>query len=139
MARSRASTPRQPIRRHQPAAVAGPRRPSALDGLVRDGDGVLLLGLEELGEEPWAVLRASRLELIRAYDATAAVAVIAGGAAQVVLTDVTRGPELIDAVCERPELAAGPRLGCARPHPPPHPPRAPRPRARGRGGPPLAP
>src|SRR4051794_26546902 len=113
MARSRASTPRQPIRRHQPAAVAGPRRPSALDGLVRDGDGVLLLGLEELGEEPWAVLRASRLELIRAYDATAAVAVIAGGAAQVVLTDVTRGPELIDAVCERPELAAVHVVVCA--------------------------
>jgi PAS domain S-box-containing protein len=113
MARSPGSTSRQPIRRHQPAVVAGPRRASALDGLVREGDGVLLLGLEELGDDPWAVLVASGLRMIRVEDHDAAVAVIADGAAQVVITDAERGPVLIDAVCERPELAAVHVVVCA--------------------------
>ena len=42
------------------------RRPSsALDGLVREGDSVLVLGLEELGEDAWTVLAASGLRLLR--------------------------------------------------------------------------
>src|SRR5829696_6331790 len=113
MARSRGSTSRQPIRRHPPAAVAGPRGASTLEGLVRDGDGVLVLGLDALGDEPWAALTASGLRLIRVHDAAAAVAVVADGAAQVVLTDARHGPPLIDAVCERPELAAIHVVVCA--------------------------
>src|SRR3954452_20960807 len=113
MARSRGSSSRQPIGRPPPAAVVGPRRASALDGLVREGDGVLLLGLEEVGDEPWAVLAASGLRLIRVEDDDAAGAVIADGAAQVVITDAQRGPVLIDAVCERPELAAVHVVVCA--------------------------
>jgi hypothetical protein len=75
------------------------RRPStALDGLVREGDAVLLLGLEQLGEDAWAVLAESGLRLLRVPETAAAVAVVADGAAQIVVTDVRHGPGLIDAV-----------------------------------------
>ena len=63
------------------------RRPSsALDGLVREGDGVLVLGLEALGADAWGVLAASGLRLLRVAETAAAVAVVADGAAQVVVT-----------------------------------------------------
>jgi PAS domain S-box-containing protein len=109
----RGTSSRQPSRRYESGAVASPRRSSALDGLVRDGDGVLLVGLEALRDEAWWVLAASGLELLRAPDTTAAVEVIADGAAQVVLSDVDHAAELIDAVCERPELAAVHVVVCA--------------------------
>ena len=42
------------------------RRPSsALDGLVREGDAVVLLGLEPVGDDAWTVLAASGLRLLR--------------------------------------------------------------------------
>ena len=90
------------------------RRPSsALDGLVRDGDGVLVLGLEHLGEEAWAVLADSGLRLLRATETAAAVGVIADGAAQIVVTDAIHGPPLISAVRARPELAGAHVVVCA--------------------------
>jgi PAS domain S-box-containing protein len=109
----RGTTSRQPSRPYDPVAVLGPRRSSALEGLVRDGDGVLLLGLTELGDAPWEVLVASGLELLRVPDVPAAVGLIADGAAQVVLSDVEHAAELIDAVCERPELSAVHVVVCA--------------------------
>ena len=90
------------------------RRPSsALDGLVREGDGVLLLGLEHLGEDPWAVLAGSGLRLLRVAETDAAVGAIADGAAQIVVTDIEHGPALIDAVRARPELAGVHVVVCA--------------------------
>ena len=90
------------------------RRPSTvLDGLVREGDAVLLLGLEQLGEDAWAVLAASGLRLLRVAETAAAVAAIADGAAQIVLTDALHGPPLISAVRERPDLAGVHVVVCA--------------------------
>jgi PAS domain S-box-containing protein len=89
------------------------RPPSALDGLVGEGAGVLLLGLEELGEEAWSVLTAAGLRLLRVAETDAAVRVIAEGAAPVVIADVAHGPALIAAVRARPELAAVHVVVCA--------------------------
>jgi PAS domain S-box-containing protein len=86
---------------------------SALDGLVSEGDAVLLLGLEELGEDAWAVLAASGLRLLRAAAVDEAVRLIADGAAPVVLADVRRGPALISAVRAQPALAAVHVVVCA--------------------------
>jgi PAS domain S-box-containing protein len=85
----------------------------ALDGLVREGDGVLLVGLEEFGEDAWAILADSGLRLLRVADTDAGVAVIADGAAHIVLTDARHGPRLIDAVRARTELAAVHVVVCA--------------------------
>jgi PAS domain S-box-containing protein len=83
------------------------RRPAgALDGLVREGDGVLLVGLEELGDDAFEVLRDAGLELLRTSEAPEAVQIIDAGAAQIVLADVQQGPVLIEAVRALPELAA---------------------------------
>ena len=90
------------------------RRPSsALDGLVREGDGVLVLGLEALGADAWGVLAASGLRLLRVAETAAAVAVVADGAAQVVVTGTRHAPALIDAVRARPELAGVHVVVCA--------------------------
>jgi PAS domain S-box-containing protein len=89
------------------------RPPSVLDGLVNEGDGVLVLGLEELGEDAWAVLTASGLRLLRAAEIDPAVRVIADGAAPVVVAHVRQGPALIGAVRARPELAAVHVVVCA--------------------------
>jgi PAS domain S-box-containing protein len=86
---------------------------SALDGLVSEGDGVLLLGLEELDERAWTVLTASGLRLLRATEIDVAVRVIADGAAPVVVAHVGQGPALISAVRARPELAAVHVVVCA--------------------------
>jgi PAS domain S-box-containing protein len=84
----------------------GPAGPSVLQGLVSEGDGVLILGLEHLPDDVWTVLTAAGLDLRRAADATAAIGVIAAGAAQIVVTDVPQARRLLGAVRARPELAA---------------------------------
>jgi PAS domain S-box-containing protein len=89
------------------------RRPGPLDGLVRDGDGVLVLGLPELSEDDWAVLTEARLRLLRVAEASAAVRSIADGCAQVVVADALHGPALIRAVRARPEMASVHVVVCA--------------------------
>jgi len=90
------------------------RRPSsALDGLVREGDAVLLLGLEQLGDDAWEVLTASGLRLLRVADATDAIGVVEEGAAQIVVTDAVHGPPLISAVRVRHGLAGVHVVVCA--------------------------
>ena len=90
------------------------RRPSsALDGLVREGDGVLLLGLEHLGEDAWEVLVAPGLRLLRVAETAAAIDTIAEGTAQIVVTDALHGPPLIAAVRARPDLAGAHVVVCA--------------------------
>jgi PAS domain S-box-containing protein len=77
-----------------------------LDGLVREGDGVLIVGLEDVADEAWAVLTASGLELLRVADTAAAVGVVAEGVAQIVVTDAQHASRLLATVRARPELAA---------------------------------
>src|SRR5215207_7409968 len=81
------------------------RRPAgALDGLVRDGDGVLLVGLDELPDRAFAVLVDAGLELLRVSEAPEAIGIIDDGRAQIVLTDAHQGPVLIEAARALPEL-----------------------------------
>ena len=88
-------------------------RPSALDGLVRDGDGVLVLGLEEVADGAWEVLAAAGLNVARAADAPEAITAVAGGAAHIVLTDARRGATFVETVRAQPELAAVHVVVCA--------------------------
>ena len=88
------------------AADPNSHRSSALDGLVRDGDSVLVVGLSGVGDDAWAVLRDSGLRVLHAAHSAAAIEVIADGVAQIVVTDAREGPELIGALRARPELAA---------------------------------
>jgi PAS domain S-box-containing protein len=85
--------------------AAPPRRPSALDALVRDGDGVLLLGLDTVGDAAWEVLSAAGLQVERVSEVTAAIRKVEDGEAQIVLADPREGQRLIEAVRARPELA----------------------------------
>jgi PAS domain S-box-containing protein len=90
-----------------------PTRSTALDGLVRDGDGVLVLGLEEIGDAAWEILAASGLAVLRSADAAEAVRLVADGATQIVVTDAAHAPELIEAVRARAELAETHVVVCA--------------------------
>ena len=84
---------------------------SALDGLVREGEGVLLLGLEHVGDDAWAVLSGSGLRLVPVLDTAAAVEAIAEGAAQIVVTDTHHGLPLIDSVRARSTAARATATG----------------------------
>src|SRR4051795_9205083 len=92
-------------RRFGRTATPAPTRSAALDGLVRDGDAVLLVGLEEVSNATWEVLLAAGLQVLRAADPDAAVRIVEAGGAQVVFVDAQNGPALIRAVRARPELA----------------------------------
>src|SRR4051812_41354434 len=113
MGTSRATSARRPVPGPERSIAAQRRRDSALSGLVRTGDGVLLLGLEHVGEDAWAVLSDAGLRVLRAADAGAAVAVVADGAAQVVVADAEHGAALIAAVRARPQLAGVHVVVCA--------------------------
>ena len=64
---------RRPGGRHEQAVSDRGHAGSALDGLVREGDSVVLLGLEGFGDDAWAVLAASGLRLRRAAKTADAV------------------------------------------------------------------
>jgi PAS domain S-box-containing protein len=78
-----------------------------------DGATVLLLGLEELGDDCWAVLAAARVELVRVPDVTAAVRALTDGAAQVIISDARHGRALTAAVRRRRGLASVHVVLCA--------------------------
>ena len=89
-----------------------PTRSSALDGLVSEGDAVLLVGLEVVSDATWEVLLAAGLRVLRAGDPRAAIRIVEEGAAQVVFVDAQYGPDLIRAVRARPELAGVHVVAC---------------------------
>jgi PAS domain S-box-containing protein len=88
-------------------------RASALDGLVREGDGVIVLGLEDVGDAAWEVLVAAGLNVARTTDTAEAVDTVADGEALIVLTDARLGPRFVETVRARPELAAVHVVVCA--------------------------
>src|SRR5690242_6071795 len=100
MPRNRATAVGGPLRRLGPATAS-----NVLQGLVREGDGVLILGLEELPDDAWSVLTVSGLNVLRVADAAAAVGAVADGAAQIVVTDAPQAARLLRAVRARPELS----------------------------------
>jgi DNA-binding response OmpR family regulator len=98
--------PRSPGASSERAPERISHRSSALDGLVRDGDRVLVVGLAALGDDAWAVLEESGLRVLHVLDTAAAVEVVTAGEAQIVVTDARHGPSLIRAVRGRSELVA---------------------------------
>ena len=68
-------------RRFGRTAALASTRSSALDGLVSEGDAVLLVGLEEVPDATWEVLLAAGLRVLRAGDPDAAVRIVEEGVA----------------------------------------------------------
>ena len=99
-------------RRFGRTAAPAPTRSSALDGLVSEGDAVLLVGLDVVSDATWEVLLAAGLRVLRAGDPRAAIRIVEEGAAQVVFVDAQYGPDLIRAVRARPELAGVHIVAC---------------------------
>src|SRR5687767_9180748 len=82
------------------------RSPARALESVAGGDAcVLLLGLDELGDDCWEVLAAAGIPVMRVSDAGDAVRALTGQAAQVVITDASQGPSLMASVRARRELA----------------------------------
>src|SRR5215208_5796566 len=105
MARTRGMTRRARLARERAASVD--RRPARLlEGVADEGASVLVLGLEELGDEPWAVLAAAGVRLARVASASDAVRELTVHAAEVVIADARQGPALAAAVRARHELAS---------------------------------
>jgi PAS domain S-box-containing protein len=92
---------------------AEPRPVSALRDAAGGGSSVVLLGLEHLDDEAWAVLTASGLRLVHAADTHDAVRALTNEVSQVVLVDVARAPRLIHAIRAKNELAAAHVVVCA--------------------------
>jgi PAS domain S-box-containing protein len=89
------------------------RRLSALEAVSGADAGVLLLGLEAVGDEAWQVLEASGLRLVHVTTVDDAVRALTSEAAQIVIADTRRAPALIRAVRSRAELAAAHVVVCA--------------------------
>ena len=77
----------------------------ALARVAGDGATVLVLGLEELGDDRWAVLAAARVEVVRVPDVAAAVRALTDQTAQVIVSGARHGRALTAAVRRRRELA----------------------------------
>jgi PAS domain S-box-containing protein len=84
-----------------------------LEGVAGEGASVLLLGLEELGDECWSVLAAAGIRLARAANTSEAVRALTDQAAEVVIADARHGPPLAAAVRARRELACAHIVVCA--------------------------
>jgi PAS domain S-box-containing protein len=89
------------------------RRSAALEGVAAEGASVLLLGLEELGDECWAVLEAAGVGLARVGSVSDAVRALADQAAEVAIADARQGPELASAVRARRDLSSAHIVVCA--------------------------
>jgi PAS domain S-box-containing protein len=86
---------------------------AVLKAVAGDDAGVLLLGLEDLGDQAWQVLTASGVRLLRAADGAGAVRVLRDHAAQVAIVDLAHAGALIRSVRAEPELAAVHVVVCA--------------------------
>jgi len=107
------------IRTRRPSTHGGPGRDAerrAIRALQRDAGeraGVLLLGMEDVGDRPWDVLTGAGLGLVRVADVPDAVRALTERAAQVVIADADNGPALTRVVRARPDLAGAHIVVCA--------------------------
>jgi PAS domain S-box-containing protein len=107
------------IRTRRPGTHGGPGRDAerrAILALQHDAGeqaGVLLLGMEAVGDRPWHVLTGAGLGLVRVADVPDAVRDLTERAAQVVIADADNGPALTRAVRSRPDLAGAHIVVCA--------------------------
>ena len=112
MAPSR-SMVRRPRRLRQHAATTDRTPARALEEVAGGGATVVLLGLEELGDECWAVLEPAGVRLVRVADVAGALRALGDQGAQVVIADARRGRALTAAVRGRRELASAYIVLCA--------------------------
>ena len=112
MARS-GGTVQRPRRLRQHGVTTNRKPARALEEVGAEGAGVVVLGLEELGEECWAVLTAAGVRLVRVADVAGAVGALRDHVAQVVIAEARRGRELTAAVRGRRELASAHIVLCA--------------------------
>jgi PAS domain S-box-containing protein len=90
-----------------PLGAVNRRDPArALEGMTAQGETVLVLGLDELQDECWAVLLDAGVRLEHAADVAAALRALAARPAPVVVAAVSLAQALTDAVHAQPELAA---------------------------------
>src|SRR5215218_7992955 len=112
MARTRGKV-RRPRHVRERRAGFDQRHARVLEGAAGAGASVLLLGLEELGEECWAMLRAAGVRLARVASVAAAVRALTDQQAEVVIADARQGPALAAEVRARHELASAHVVVCA--------------------------
>jgi PAS domain S-box-containing protein len=84
-----------------------------LEGVAGQDATVLLLGLDELGDESWAVLATAGVGVARVGSTSDAVRALTDHAAEVVIADARHGPALAAAVRARRELASAHVVVCA--------------------------
>jgi PAS domain S-box-containing protein len=84
-----------------------------LAAAASEGASVHVLGLEELGDECWAVLTDAHVRLRRVRDVAGAVRALTDEAAQVVIADARHGRALTAAIRRRPQLASVHIVLCA--------------------------
>jgi PAS domain S-box-containing protein len=104
---------RRPRHARERAAGVDGRPARVLEGVAGEGASVLLLGLEELGDECWAVLAAAGVSLARVASTSDAVRALTDEGAEVVIADARQGPALASAVRARRELASAHIVVCA--------------------------
>src|SRR5919197_4765012 len=86
---------------------------TALEHVADDDAGVLVLGLEELGDECWEVLPATGCQLLRVADVAAALRALSEHQARVVIADAHRARALTDALRARRERESAHVVACA--------------------------
>jgi PAS domain S-box-containing protein len=84
-----------------------------LTAVAGEGASVLLLGLEHVPDESWAVLKKAGIRILRVADVAGAVRALTDQAAQVVIADARHGRALTAAVRGRHELASAHIVLCA--------------------------
>src|SRR4051812_18186991 len=94
----------------RPAPVGQVR---GLEGVAREGEGVLLLGLDEFEHACRSVLAAADVELVRVRDVAAAIEALRTRLAQVVIAGAEQGRELVAAVRARRATASAHVVVCA--------------------------
>jgi PAS domain S-box-containing protein len=100
---------RHPVRAHR----VDQRHAQVLEGVAGTNANVVLLGLEGLGEECWAVLRDAGVRLARVESVAAAMRALTDQQAEVVIADARQGPVLAAAVRTRQDLACAHIVVCA--------------------------
>jgi DNA-binding response OmpR family regulator len=111
MGHARNAVRRRRVRRR--ASRIDGHTPRVLTAAGAEGASVLVLGLEELGDECWAVLAAAGVQVMRVADVGSAVDALSDRAAQVVIAEAAHGRALTAAIRRRRDLAAAHIVLCA--------------------------
>jgi PAS domain S-box-containing protein len=99
------------LRQHTGAADRQPAR--VLEEVAGEGASVVVLGLQQLGDECWGVLTAAGVRVVRVLDVADAVGALRDQVAQVVISEAGLGRALTAAVRGRRELASAHIVLCA--------------------------